>query len=217
MDLKEILDEELYNQVQDQLENAAEEMEDQDELNLIVNDGSFIPRDRLNDKNDKIEALQEKIEARDEQIEQRDQQIEDLKNDTQMTEELKEKIESYEQENKELKNEKEELVQEKEQEIKQQKKARAIEVELAGQTNHPDLLMNQVDFEDLNLNDDGEIKGVSDVVENLKENYEDLFIEETIEGPGGPGDGDNPTHSTDPSEMSDAKYFKAVENGDIEV
>jgi len=183
MSLEEKLGEELFEQVQDKL--------GEDEK-LILNNGDYVPRDRLNDKAEKVEMLEE-------QIEDYKQQLENLKEDTQATEELEQKIEELQEKN-------EEKEQEMQQKLAQVKKEKAIETKLLEEgAKHQDLLLNQVDFEELEL-DDGEITNIDEVTENLKVNYEDLFEEEQTKdigsdtNPGG-DEGDD----TDQEQLE--KYF----------
>lgn len=215
IDLVDLFGEELAEQVEDRLGDKY----------LVVEEENHVPKSSFNEERDKlknkVEVLEEKIQAKEEQIEQRDQQLEQLKEDTQATEELQQKVNEFEEINNNLKEEKEELVSQKEQEIKQtlakERKARAIEVALANKATHPDLLMAKVDFDSLEFDDDtGEVKGVDDVVSNLQENYDDLFIEETLEGRDDSGGGKN-VKTKDPSEMTDQEYIKARESGELEI
>jgi len=183
MSLEDKLGEELFEQVQDKL--------GEDEK-LILNNGDYVPRDRLNDKAEKVEMLEE-------QIEDYKQQLETLKEDTQATEELEQKIEELQEKN-------EEKEQEMQQKLAQVKKEKAVETKLLEEgAKHQDLLLNQVDFEELEI-DDGEVTNIDEVTENLKENYEDLFEEEQPQDIGSdtnPGGGEN--DDTDQEQLE--KYF----------
>lgn len=144
MDLNELLGEELAEQVQGQLN------EDQE---LMVNDGSYIPRDRLNDKNEKIETLEQRIKEYDEQLEE-------LKEDSQTSGGLKKRIEKLQDENRQ---------------VQQQLTEEKIEKELvrAG-AREPVAVKALLDREQIEVGD-GEVKGLQKQLENLKEEKDFLF------------------------------------------
>jgi hypothetical protein len=60
MDLKELLGEELYNQV---IEKAG------DKKLAIVNDGNWFPKDKFDDKNNEVKDLKQQLKDRDAQLE----------------------------------------------------------------------------------------------------------------------------------------------------
>lgn len=164
MSIKEILGEELFENVKEKLDGKE----------LIVNDGSYIPRERLNDKNDEIDKLEE-------QIKQRDTQIDQLKNDTQITDELKDKIEELQDQNKEN-------TKQLKQELEQQKMDSAVELALTkAKAKNPKAVKALLDLEKIKLTDD-EIVGLDEQLNNLKENEDYLF--EIGKGNGGSGGSD---------------------------
>ncbi|AZO96140.1 phage scaffolding protein [Halocella sp. SP3-1] len=175
MDLKELLGEELFAQVNEKLE--AQE----GDIKLLVNDGSFIPRSRLNDKTSELESLQEQLKAKDELIAENKKQMEQLKNDTQASEELKAKIAEYEEQNKTLQEQTKQQIEQKQQELIRTKKQAALQVALKD-TKYPDLLLKNVDYEQIGVDDKGNLTGLDDVVTGLKESYADLFGKTTIKG-----------------------------------
>ena len=89
MSLKEKLGEELFKQVSEKLGKDEK---------LILNDGTYIPKDKFDEANNKAKQLGEQVAERDTQIEQ-------LKNDTQTNDELKSKIEELQQQNEKTKSE----------------------------------------------------------------------------------------------------------------
>ena len=92
MDLKELLGEELFEQVTEKIDATD------GDLKLMINDGSFVPRDRLNAKTEEIDELKAAIKKRD-------QQIETLRDDSQTSAELRKRIEELQEENKTAKTE----------------------------------------------------------------------------------------------------------------
>ena len=152
MDLQELLGEELAEQVNEQLD---------DDTDLIVNDGSYIPRERLNDKQDKIEMLEEQLDERDNQIEQ-------LKEDTNATEELQNKIEELQEKN-------EQTEQELQEQLQQQRLESEVEKALLkNNARNPQAVKALLDDESIELTDDG-VKGLDEQLENLQETDGYLF------------------------------------------
>lgn len=192
-DLKEKLGEELFEQVQENLEENEE---------LILNDGDYIPRERLNDKQDKIEMLENQLEERDNQIEQ-------LKEDTNATEELQNKIEELQEKNE---NTREEL----QQQLQQQKKEDEIEKALLkNNARNPKAVKALLDDDNLELTDDGELKGLEDQLEQLKEE-EDYLFETGDTGSKGGDDfkGDNNTGPLTEEQIDNMSEDEINENWD---
>ena len=154
MSLKEKLGEELFEQVNEKLgENEK----------LILNDGSYIPKSKFDEANEKAKELENEIEERDNQIEQ-------LKNDTQATDELKQKIEDLQEKNEQTK---EELTNK----LVNTKKDAALD-RLFNDAKYPELLKKQVDYDSLDYDEENdEIKNVDGLKEQYKESYPDLFGE----------------------------------------
>lgn len=152
-DLQEKIGEELFEQVQENLEENEE---------LILNDGTYIPRERLNDKQDKIEMLENQLEERDNQIEQ-------LKEDTNATEELQNKIEELQEKN-------EQTRENLQQQLQQQKKEDEIEKALLkNKARNPQAVKALLDMENVELTDDGEVKGLENQLQDLQEEESYLF------------------------------------------
>jgi len=156
MDLTELLGEELLNQVQEKIGDKK----------LIVNDGSYVPKARLD----------EVIEQRDEyknMLKDRDKQLEELKEKAKGSEELTEQIE-------ELKKKNNETQEEYEKRLKQQQFDFALERAI-DQVKGPEVKTKAVRAllkeEDLKLDDEGQIKGLEAQVEELKKSDPYLFQE----------------------------------------
>jgi len=155
MDLKELLGKELYEQVE-------EKLAEQGDVKLIVNDGDYIPRERLNAKNEELEALQE-------QLKNRDQQIEQLKGDSQASDELKQRIEELQGENKQTQTE---LTQKLEQ---QRKDAAVDKALLQKRARNPKAAKALLDLEKVEVGEGEQVKNLDTQIENLKKEEPYLF------------------------------------------
>ena len=183
-DLKELLGEELAEQVNEQLD---------DDTDLIVNDGSYIPRERLNDKQDKIEMLEEQLEERDNQIEQ-------LKEDTNATEELQNKIEELQEKN-------EQTEQELQEQLQQQRLESEVEKALLkNNARNPQAVKALLDNESIELTDDG-VKGLDEQLENLQETDGYLFEDDS----GGSKAGDDFKGDSGTGQLTEAEIDNMTE------
>lgn len=158
MNLKELLGEELYNQVKEKLGDKE----------LIVNDGSYIPRSRLN----------EVTEQRDEyksMLDERNTQLEELKKKAQGNEDLQAKIE-------ELQSKNEETVQEYESKLSAQKFDFELEkaIREAGARN-PKAVKALLNTAEIKL-EDGKLSGLEAQMEKLKKEEDYLFGETGLKG-----------------------------------
>lgn len=152
MSLKELLGEELFQKVEEKLD---------DNTKLIINDGSYIPKEKFDEKNEKVNALEEQIKSRDEQIEQ-------LKNDTNATEELQEKIEELQKQNEQTK---EELSTKLE---KQRLESEIDKALLSNKARNTKAVKALLDMDKVELTDDG-VKGLEEQLESMKEEESYLF------------------------------------------
>lgn len=160
MELKELLGEELYNQV----------MEKVGEKELIVNDGSYIknddgayiPREKFNELNEDVKQLKQ-------QVKERDNQLEELRKQAKDSEELQEQI-------KELQEKNEETQQEYEDRIQQQRFDHAVEQALMKQeAKNVKAAKALLDTDKISLDDNGNLIGLEEQVKTLKESDPYLF------------------------------------------
>jgi len=152
MSLKELLGEELFEQVNEKLD---------DDTKLIVNDGNYIPKEKFDEKSEKVAALEKQISQRDEQIEQ-------LKEDTNASEELKSKIEELQEKNEKTQTE----LQEK---LEQQRLDSEIDKALLKRkARNPKAVKALLDMDKIEATDDG-INGLDKQLETLEESDEYLF------------------------------------------
>lgn len=160
MDLKELLGEELYNQV---AEKAG------DHKIAVVSDGSYIPKVKFDEK------LQE-VKDYKKQIEQRDQQLQELGDKAKGHDELTAKIQ-------ELKTQNETTKQEYEQKIQQQAFDHALGNALSGaKVKNTKAVKALLDLDTIKLDGDT-LKGLDDQLKTLKES--DGYLFESDEGDSG--------------------------------
>lgn len=163
MSLKELLGEELYNQV---IEKAG------DNKIAIVSDGNWFPKDKFDAKNQEAKDLQEQLNDRDEQL----NALKDVNPDK-----LKQEIADLQEINNNAKTE-------YEAQLEQQKKeltiTNAIQLALNGQVHDIDLVSDQIDQKKLVIGDDGKVIGLDEQVESLKESKSFLFKTDELPGNG---------------------------------
>ena len=151
MDLKELLGEELYGQVQSKIGDKK----------LILNDGNFIPRDKFNSLNEELKGLKAELTNRD-------TQLNDLKVKAAGNDELTKKIE-------ELNNLNSQTKTEYETKIKDMQLSKAIESALTkNNAKFSDLLTSKIDKSKLIIDGDN-VLGLDDQINGLKTNYKELF------------------------------------------
>ncbi len=151
MNLVEIFGEELAEKVKEKLGDKYKIIEEKD----------WVPKHRFN------EAIQQRDEYKN-MLDERNKQLEELKEKAKGNEDLLEKINELEKQNKET----EQKYQKKLETIQKQT---LVEKELMKKkAKYPELLMSKIDLEKLEL-EDGKVKGLDEVVTDLKENYKDLF------------------------------------------
>lgn len=208
MDLKKLLGEELFNQVQLKLKEA------EGDVKLLVNDGNYIPRERLNEKTEKITLLEGQLEESKKQIAERDNQLEQLKNDSQAGEQLKSRITELETQNKKTAEEYEDKIKQQDEEyqtkLEKQKFDSALELALRdGKAKNPKAVKALLDTEKIKLDGD-KLLGFEDQLKTLKEKDSYLFGQEKIKGKPPTSEGKlvppKPTQE-ELDNMSDEDYF----------
>lgn len=162
--LKDILGEELYKQV-------SEKLAGNEKVKLInASDGSWIPKDKFNEKNEEAKNLQQ-------QLNERDKQLKDLQKKAKGNEELESTIDALREANKKTK-------EDFESKLKAQQKDFAIETKLrnAGAKNPKAVkaLLNQ----DAITIEGENVYGLDDQLKGLKESDSYLFGEVDNSGSG---------------------------------
>ena len=161
MDLKELLGEDLYNQVMAKLGDKHKI--------AIVSDGNWIPKDKFNEIN---EAKKQAEEA----LRDRDKQLADLKKAAEGNDELRKQIEQLQKQNKEA-------AEQYEARIKEMAITTAIKLAVAGQVHDPDLVAGLIDKTKIEIDESGNVKaGLDDQLKSLRESKGFLFVEQKPAG-----------------------------------
>lgn len=181
MDLKELLGEELYNQV---IAKAAGKKID------VVTD-RYIPLDKFNEVNNELKQQKQTVADRD-------KQLKDLSKDSEASEQLKAKITELEATN--TANAEKYAA-----EINAIKLSTAIRSAIGDKAHNAASLEKLLDTSKLSLAEDGTVKGLDDQVKALKESDSYLFkpeqpapkatppgIQGAVPGQGSPGSGGSP-------------------------
>ncbi|HCY9779448.1 TPA: phage scaffolding protein [Staphylococcus aureus] len=134
----------------------------------------MVPRSRLNDKNTEIEELKEEISKRDEQIVKLQDSVKD---DSEIQKELEE-----------LKNQNSEW----ETKYKETQLNNAVKLAVAKEANDANDILAFINKDELELVDDGTVKGLDEAIKTLKESKPYLFAPSKPTG-NTPQDGDPPS------------------------
>jgi hypothetical protein len=155
-----ILGEELSKQVKEKL---------QDKKIAIINDGSWIPKEKFDSKNEELKLTKQQLED----YKKNAVNVENIVNENA---ELKTKYEK-------VKSDFEDGIKSKDNEISNINKKYSLlnELKKCGAVGE-DLLLNKFNLDDIELNSEGKIKGFDELVKPLKENYKHMFKETNIEG-----------------------------------
>lgn len=170
MDLKEILGEELYNQVQDKLGDKKID---------IVSNGQWIPKHKFDDINEEKKKYKEQVDELNQELGKLKKQLEDNQDVTKTIEDLQKQI------------------KDKEEEMAKIRKQNAIKFEVlkANPNDVADILPHLKD-DQIVLSEDGTITGLKEQLEALKENKPYLFKQVEPQGTGGSlGAGNKPKGS----------------------
>lgn len=119
----------------------------------------MVPRSRLNDKNAEIEELKAEITNRD-------NQIVELQNSVKDDSELQKELEEVKQSNAEWQDK-----------YKQSQLNNAVKLAVAKDANDADDILAFVNKDELELQDDGTVKGLDKAIETLKESKPYLFVD----------------------------------------
>ena len=159
MDLKELLGEELYNQV---IEKTG------DKKLAIVSDGQWIPKAKFDDVNTEKNEYKAQVDTLNQQLGELQGKLKDNDGATATIEDLKQQI------------------ADKEKEMEAVRKSNAIKLEVlkANPNDVADILPHLKD-ESITLADDGTITGLKEQIEGLKEAKPYLFKEQDPDGTGG--------------------------------
>lgn len=213
MELKDVLGEELYKQVQAKIDeqNSKEE----DKLKHVrfadLSEGNYISKEKYDSETERLNGL---INGKDTEIGNANKLIEELKKASKGDEGMQQKISTYETENARL-----------QQELEETKVSSALKVALlSAKTDDTDYMtfkikeMLKEKGEELKIDDDGNIKGWDDMLTTLKTQFPAHF--ESSEGgrqiienkldKGDPAGG-----SAEPKDLAEAlkQQYEAATNG----
>lgn len=118
---------------------------------------NMVPRSRLNDKNEDIKELQA-------QLEERNNQIESLQSNVADESEYKKQLEELKKANGDWSTK-----------YQESQLNNAIKLGVAKDANDPNDILAFINKDGLELSDDGEVKGLEDAINNLKESKSYLF------------------------------------------
>ncbi|QDX63432.1 hypothetical protein DRC71_12655 [Staphylococcus pseudintermedius] len=119
------------------------------------------------DKAEKVDSLQEQLDKADKELDNRDKQITDLqKAKDGDNQELKDKLEQYKQSNAQY-----------EADMKELKLNNAVKLAVAKEANDANDILAFINKDELELQEDGEVKGLKEAVKLLKESKPYLFAE----------------------------------------
>ena len=160
MDLQELLEEELFEQVEAKLKEV-----DGEDVELFIageNDGDFVRRNRLNEESDKVKELRS-------QLQDYDTQIEELKKHADASSELQDKI-------KEIQDAKKEEVESLNNKLRQKTLDNEVEKELIKRkARNPKAVKALLDNDTIKLEEDDSIIGLSEQLDKLQESDDYLF------------------------------------------
>ena len=160
MDLQELLEEELFEQVEAKLKEV-----DGEDVELFIageNDGDFVRRNRLNEESDKVKELRS-------QLQDYDTQIEELKKHADASSELQDKI-------KEIQDAKKEEVETLNNKLRQKTLDNEVEKELIKRkARNPKAVKALLDNDTIKLEEDDSIIGLSEQLDKLQESDDYLF------------------------------------------
>lgn len=144
---------------------------EEETVQKIVDEHHDTLRD-FKDKAEKAESLQEQLDKANEELINRDNQITDLqKAKDGDNQELKDKLANYEKENAQYKADMKEL-----------KLNNAVKLAVAKEANDANDVLAFINKDELELQDDGTVKGLDKAVESLKESKPYLFADNTPKG-----------------------------------
>ncbi|WP_426429073.1 phage scaffolding protein [Staphylococcus equorum] len=118
---------------------------------------NMVPRSRLNDKNEDIKELQAQLEERNNQIESLQSNVADESKYKKQLEELKKANDDWSDK------------------YQQSQLNNAIKLGVAKDANDPNDILAFINKDELELTDDGEVKGLEDAINTLRESKSYLF------------------------------------------
>ncbi len=186
MDLKELLGEELYGKVIEALKGKGKDGKD---ISLLINDGSYIPKDKFDAVNTEKNDLKK-------QIDERDKQLEELGKEARGNEELTKQIDELMENNKKA-------VEEYEVKLKQQAFDHALENAIANaKGKNIKAIKALLKTDDIKLDGDN-LQGFEEQIKVLRESDGYLFDDSASSSHGANPPGSH-NHQTEPNSLGEA-------------
>ncbi len=221
--LKDILGEELYNQVESKISASDKKVK-------LINgaDGSYVPKVKFDQVNDQKKELQQQVDTlKDISTKYEDLQADvgNWKDQADKVPALKKKMEEWETKatglEGELTTSKEQIDAFAETETKYKEELRntqinsAIEKQLTlSNAKYPDLVFSKFDRTKIEIAEDGTIQGIDEQLKGFKETYKEMFGQDKMTGGSPNTGGGNP--SPDGKAKLEELAKKARESGRVE-
>ena len=188
MNLKQIIGEELFNQLPEEKKKEYAKQDLQD-----VSEGKYVPKDRFDQVNNQVKEYKK-------QVSDRDTQISNLKEEFKDVDGLKDKVDQLTRDNAKQK-------EDYENQIKTINFNNALKASLSSYNcKDEDYLMSKIDRNSIKLNSDGTILGLKEQVEAFKKGHEYLF-EKEIKGTGSFNTGGGSSEGNTPKFENFAERF----------
>lgn len=205
--LKELLGEELFNQVTAKL----------GDVKIMVDDGNFVPLSRFNQVNEQKKELQDQLKTRDDQhkqeLKERDKQLEDLRSKATGNEELQKRIDGLKKANDDAKTAAEEAAKQWQARLEAQQFDFALERKLV-EAKAKNVKATKALLDTAKLKLDGEtVLGLEDQLKALRESDPYLFGEDNLTGKK-PGEGTERLPGNKKNPWS-KEHFNLTEQGRI--
>ena len=169
MELKELIGEDLFKQIEPKLNEHSVIISGKDEK-FIKDDGTYIPKTRFN------EVVEQKNLYKDSADEQA-RQLNDLKSKLKDNEAITKQIDDFQTQ-----------LTKKDSEVLDITKKYALKDALRDSgARYPDLLLAKFNLSELEVDKDGTIKDIETKMKGIKENYPDLFGKPNVPGTDGAG------------------------------
>lgn len=160
MELKDVLGEELAQQVEEKLGD--------NHTFIDKSEGKWIPKEKFDSKNEEADSLKT-------QLQERDTQLNDLQKKASNSDELSQEIQRLKDENQ---------TKDQEYQAKLEAKEKDFQIEKAlrdANARHPDLIKREFNTDHITVKD-GKLIGFDEQMNQVKEKYSDLFEEEKPKG-----------------------------------
>lgn len=192
MDLKELLGEDLFNQVSEKLGDKK----------IMIDDKNFIPKSRFDEVNEAKKELEK-------QISDRDKQLKDLSVKAQGNEELTKQIEQLQLSNKQI-------AKDYEDRINKMQFENALEGALTNaKCKNAKALKALLDIDNVKLNE-GKLEGLEEQLNKLKESDGYLFdLETTPPSTGGIGNFGRQENNNTSGNSSQSEFMAAIKNNSL--